>query len=88
MLRLLPFGFRTYPEDVSVQYAVPAATFWTSVPDQVTLPLPNVSVRTHGRGGSDAESGHKTYLSSALFVGSERIASALLRPASARPYAV
>ena len=43
---------------------------------------------THGRGGSDEESGQSTYLSIALFTGSERIASALLSPASASAYAV
>src|SRR6266508_2121095 len=43
---------------------------------------------THGRGGFEVESEHRTYLSSALFSGLARIAIALLIPASARKYAV
>src|SRR5712691_9228760 len=80
-------GLRTLPVDVITHQAAPVAGSVLSVPDQATVPVSNVSVCTHGSGGSDAESGHVAYLSSALFVGRLRIDIALLTPASASEYA-
>src|SRR5256885_13862401 len=80
-------GLRTLPVDVITHQAAPVTGSVLNAPDQVAVPVSNVSLCTQGSGGSDAESGHVAYLSSALFVGRLRTAIALLTPASAREYA-